>query len=480
MIKADIGVYGLAVMGENLSLNIADKGFVVAVYNRSQEDHTKKFAHGRAQKMEKIIPCYTIEKFIASIARPRKILLMIQAGSPVDEVLEQITPLMDIGDIVIDSGNTNFQDSIRRNKELNDKGFLYVGAGVSGGEEGALNGPAITPGGNNDAYAQVEPILTRISAQVDNEPCCAYIGSDGAGHYVKMVHNGIEYGTMQIVCEAYWLMKTVLEMDMDDIIHTFEEWDREILDSYVLATTITILSRKDPETDNPLVDMILDKAGQKGTGLWTSQSALELHVPAPTIAAGVFARAISEKKDEREKAASIFADPHVRYSGDKEEFLLMLRDALYASTISSYAQGFDLMTHAAQRYDWQLDLPRIARIWRGGCILQVRFLDRISDAFINNHKLPNLLVDPYFTGIMKGCRKRWRKLVSTAVTLGVPIPAISASLSYFDSYRSALLPSNLIQAQRDCFGKHLFERTDRPGQFHFEWLEGKSDKDIHV
>lgn len=470
-VKADIGVYGLAVMGSNLALNMADKGFTVAVYNRPKENYTESFAAGQARGIAAIIPTYTIEEFVRALEPPRKVLIMIQAGSPVDDALRELTPCLEKGDIIIDSGNTHFQDSMRRCAEISRQGLLYIGAGVSGGEEGARHGPAITPGGSREAYAHVAPILTKISAQVNGEPCCAYIGGDGAGHYVKTVHNGIEYGTMQLAAEAYFLMKSALGMATEEIAATLDSWNKGSLDSYVIATTATILHRKDPVTGtNPLVEMILDKAGQKGTGLWTQQSALELHVPVPTIAAGIDARCISALKDERMAAAKILTGPDIPWDLDRRESLGMIHDAVYASMLCAYAQGFALMAKAGQHYHWDLDLPRIARIWRGGCILQAHFLDRISAALAKQPDLPNLIVEPWFAEILNRAQAHWRRLVCLAAERGLPIPAISASLCYYDSYRRERLPANLIQAQRDCFGKHLYERTDRKGLFHFEWL----------
>lgn len=469
MKKADIGVYGLAVMGSNLALNMADKGFKVAVYNRPRENHTKKFAAGRAQGNAAIIPTYSIKDFVNAIRRPHKVLLMIQAGSPVDEALGELIPCLDKGDIIIDSGNTHFQDSMRRCATLSKQGFLYLGAGVSGGEEGALNGPAITVGGSRKAYRYAGPILTKISAQAHGEPCCDYVGADGAGHYVKTVHNGIEYGTMQLAAEAYFLMKTLLGMAAGEIAKVLATWNEGSLDSYVMATTAMILRRKDPATGTPLVEMIVDRAGQKGTGLWTQQNALELHVPVPTVAAGIFARCISALKEERLAAAGILTGPRLKWKIGRPATLKMIHDAVYASMICSYAQGFALMAKAGQRYHWSLDLARIARLWRGGCILQAHFLDRISAAYIRNPSLPNLAVEPYFAGILNGAQSSWRNLVCKVTEQGLPIPAISDSLCYYDSYRCAKSPANLIQAQRDCFGKHLYERIDRKGAFHYEW-----------
>jgi len=467
---ADIGVYGLAVMGSNLVLNMLDKGFTVAAYNRPQEDYTQALAAGRARGISTFMPTYTVREFIQAIARPRKVMLMIQAGSPVDEALAQILPHLDAGDIVIDSGNTHVADSRRRCEALSTQGLLYLGVGVSGGEEGALHGPAITVGGSREAYRQAEPILTGISAQVNGEFCSAYLGGDGAGHYVKTVHNGIEYGTMQLAAEAYFLMKITLGMTTPEIAETLAGWSEGSLDSYVMKTTAAILGCQDPATGRPLVEMVLDKAGQKGTGLWTEQSALELHVPVPTIAAGIEARCISELKEERVAAGKVLSGPCPRWDADREETLAMIHDAVYASMICAYAQGFALLARAGQYYAWDLDLARIARIWRGGCILQAHFLDRISEAYTRQPALPNLLVEPYFADILTSVQPHWRRLVCLAVAAGLPLPVITASLGYVDSYRCEILPANIIQAQRDCFGKHLYQRVDRGGWFHYEWL----------
>jgi 6-phosphogluconate dehydrogenase len=467
--KQDFGLIGLAVMGQNLVLNIEEKGYSVAVFNRTAA-RTEEFMAGEA-KGKKIQPTYSIEEFVGALAQPRRIMLMVKAGSPVDDNIAQLLPLLAPGDILIDGGNSFFVDTIRRNKELSAKGILYIGTGVSGGEEGARRGPAIMPGGQPEAYKLVEPILTKISAQVNGEPCCTYIGPDGAGHYVKMVHNGIEYGDMQLISEAYYLMKNALGMNAAELHDTFAKWNDGDLDSYLIEITRDIFARIDEETGQPLVELILDKAGQKGTGKWTSQSALDLGTPAPTIAEAVFARCISAIKEERVAASQQLKGPEGKYQGDKAAFVDAIREALYASKICSYAQGFALMRDAGKEYKWDLKFGELAKIWRGGCIIRARFLHRITEAFTNNPALANLLLDPYFKQIVEGAQPNWRKVVVAATELGIPMPAFSSALSYFDSYRRASLPANLIQAQRDYFGAHTYQRTDKSGTFHTQWTE---------
>jgi 6-phosphogluconate dehydrogenase len=465
--KADIGVIGLAVMGQNLARNMESRGYTVAVYNRTAA-RTRELieAHGKGTKL---VPAYSLEEFVAGLAKPRKAFIMVKAGKPVDEVITELTPLLEKGDILIDGGNSFFQDTIRRTREAEAKGLRYIGTGVSGGEEGALHGPAIMPGGTREAYEAVGKILRDISAKVGDDPCCTYIGPDGAGHYVKMVHNGIEYGDMELISEAYFIMKNVLGMGHDEMHRTFAEWNRGDLDSYLIQITADILARKDPDTGQPLVEVILDKAGQKGTGKWTTDSALELGVAAPTIAEAVFARCISAVQKERVEAAKVLKGPAARFSGDRKEFLDAIRDALYASKICSYAQGFALMKAAAAEYHWDLQFGEISMIWRGGCIIRARFLSKIRDAYERDPKLANLLLDPYFREVVERSQPRWRKVVAAAAELGVPIPAFSSALSYYDSYRTARLSANMIQAQRDYFGAHTYERTDKPGTFHTEW-----------
>jgi len=469
MAQADIGLIGLAVMGENLILNMESKGFTVACFNRTVSK-VDNFIKGKA-KGKKIIGCKSIEELVASVKTPRKIMLMVKAGPPVDAFIDQLLPHLDEGDIIIDGGNSHFPDTIRRCKKVEQQGKLYIGTGVSGGEEGALRGPSIMPGGSKAAYKAVEPIFTQIAAQVDGQPCCTYIGDDGAGHFVKMVHNGIEYGDMQLICEAYYLMKNALSMNTEQSHVVFADWNKGDLDSYLIEITADILSKKDAETGQPMVEVILDKAGQKGTGAWTSQTALALGIAAPTIAEAVFARCISAIKDQRVAASKELTGPEAKYSGYKEDFIKAIHGALYASKICSYAQGFALMAAAAEEYNWDLNFGQIAMIWRGGCIIRAHFLYRIKDAFDRKTNLPNLLLDPYFKEIVENAQPAWRKVVSTAVELGIPIPAFSSALNYYDSYRNPRLAANMIQAQRDYFGAHTYERVDKPqGEFfHTNW-----------
>jgi len=467
--QADIGLIGLAVMGQNLVLNIESRGYAAAVYNRTAE-RTREFMEQRAGG-KKILAGYSIEEFLGSLKRPRKVMIMVKAGKPVDEVISQLVPYLEKGDILIDGGNSFFQDTIRRTRELESKGFRYIGTGVSGGEEGALHGPSIMPGGTREAYDQVGKILLEISAKVDGQPCCTYIGSDGAGHYVKMVHNGIEYGDMQLIAEAYMLMKDALGMSHEQMHRTFTEWNKGELDSYLIEITADILSKTDPETGEPLVELILDKAGQKGTGKWTSQSALDLGISTPTVAEAVFARCISAVKEQRVEASSVLSGPKTAFHGDEEEFIESIRQALYASKICSYAQGFALMQSAAQEYRWDLKPGEIAMIWRGGCIIRAKFLGKIKGAYDRNPDLQNLLMDPYFSKIVQNNQLRWRQVVSTAIQMGVPVPGFSSAITYYDAYRNERLWANMIQAQRDYFGAHTYQRTDREGIFHTEWTK---------
>lgn len=423
---------------------------------------------------KRIFGTYSLEEFVNSLEKPRKMIIMVKAGKPVDDMIEQLKKYASKGDIIIDAGNSFYEDTIRRSKQLETEGYRFIGTGVSGGEEGALLGPAIMPGGEKDVYEMVEPILTAISAKVGGEPCCTYIGRDGAGHYVKMVHNGIEYGDMQLICEAYSLLKNVLGMTAAQLHEVFAQWNKGELDSYLIEITADILAKVDPETGSPMVDVILDKAGQKGTGKWTSKSALDLGVATPVITEAVFARCLSAIKDERVAASKVLRGPaDVSFDGDREEFIESVRRALYASKICSYAQGFALMKAAAEEFGWDLDYGRIAMIFRGGCIIRAQFLHKIKEAYDRDSQLPNLLLDPYFKDIIDKYQKDWRRAVSAAVTLGIPVQAISAALAYFDSYRSENLPANLLQAQRDYFGAHMYERTDRPrGEyFHTNWTE---------
>ncbi|MBW9157156.1 NADP-dependent phosphogluconate dehydrogenase [Clostridium tagluense] len=467
MDKQQIGVIGLGVMGKNLALNIESRGFSVSVYNRNR---IKTDALLIAEKQKKILGTYSIEEFVNSLETPRKILIMIKAGKPVDDAIEKIIPYISKGDILIDGGNSFFMDTIRRNKQLEALGFNFIGAGVSGGEEGALKGPSIMPGGQIDAYKMVEPIFTAIAAKVDGQPCCTYIGANGAGHYVKMVHNGIEYADMQLICEAYALLKGVIGLSNEQLHDIFMEWNSGELDSYLMEITSEIFAQKDNETGEYMVDIILDSAGQKGTGKWTSQSALDLAVPIPTITEAVFSRCISALKDERTLASNILKGPDTVFEGDINEFIESVRRALYASKICSYAQGFALMKAAAVEYNWELEYGKIAKIFRGGCIIRAQFLNKINDAYENDANIKNLMLDSYFVDILNSYGKDLRYVVSTAVNLGIPVPGISSALMYYDNYRSANLPANLLQAQRDYFGAHTFERTDKEGIFHHEWV----------
>ena len=472
--QCDIGLIGLAVMGENLVLNMESKGFTVAVFNRTTEV-TEKFTSGKA-KGKNIQGAKTMEEFVGALKRPRKAMIMVKAGAPVDAVIGQLVQLLEKGDVIIDGGNSLFTDTQRRCKDLEGKGIHFVGCGVSGGEEGALKGPSMMPGGSRESWEIVAPIFRKIAAQVDGEPCCRYMGPDGAGHYVKMVHNGIEYGDMQLICEAYAILKDVLKLEAKELADIFTEWNKGDLDSYLIEITSQIFRKLDPDTGKPLVDVILDKAGQKGTGLWTLQSALSQSVVISTINAAVEARVISSRKQERVDSSKILPQPKVAaYKGSKKELIDAVRDALYASKIVSYAQGMELLGAASVGSKWDLNFGDIATIWRGGCIIRAKFLNRIKEAYERDAKLHNLLLDEYFTGIIERTQQNWRVAVSAAVEQGVAVPAFSASLGYFDSYRSARLPSNLLQAQRDFFGAHTYERTDKPGVFHTEWMDS-SDK----
>jgi 6-phosphogluconate dehydrogenase len=468
--QCDIGLIGLAVMGENLALNLESKGFSVAVFNRTTEV-TEKFAAGRA-KGKNIQPTRTMEEFVAALKKPRIAMMMVKAGAPVDAVINQLAPLLEKGGIIIDGGNSLFTDTQRRGKELEGTGIHFVGMGVSGGEEGALKGPSLMPGGSRESWDVIAPIFRKIAAQVDGEPCCRYMGPDGAGHYVKMVHNGIEYGDIQLICEAYAILKDILEMQASELADVFAEWNKGELDSYLIQITSEIFRKIDPDTGKPLVDMILDKAGQKGTGIWTLQSAIRQSVVISTINAAVEARVVSAQKEERVAASKILPQPRVlKFKGNRPRFIDAVRDALYASKIVSYAQGMELLRSGSSEYKWNLNLSDIATIWRGGCIIRAKFLNRIVEAYQRDAALHNLLLDRYFTRIIKKAQRKWRVAVSTAIKHGVAVPAFSASLAYFDSYRSARLPANLLQAQRDFFGAHTYERSDKPGVFHTEWIE---------
>jgi 6-phosphogluconate dehydrogenase len=469
MSKQEIGVIGLAVMGKNLAWNIESRGYSVSVYNRSGEKTDEMVNESNGKK---IIPTYTIEEFVNSLEKPRKILLMVKAGKATDATIDQLKPFLEKGDILIDGGNTFFEDTRRRNQELSESGIHFIGTGVSGGEEGALTGPSIMPGGQKEAYELVAPILKDIAAKVNDEACTTYIGPDGAGHYVKMVHNGIEYGDMQLIAESYFLMKNVLGLSAEELHEVFADWNNGELDSYLIEITADIFTKKDEETGKPMVDVILDKAGQKGTGKWTSQSALDLGVSLPIITESVFARFISAIKDERIKASKILKGPDTTgFTGDKQALVESIRKALYMSKICSYAQGFAQMRSASDEYDWNLQYGDIAMIFRGGCIIRAQFLQKIKEAYDREPSLTNLLLDPYFKEIVEGYQYALREVISTAVQNGVPVPGFSAALSYYDSYRTETLPANLIQAQRDYFGAHTYERVDKEGTFHTEWMK---------
>ena len=467
MNKQQFGVMGMGVMGKNLALNVESKGFSVSVYNRNRIRTDKLIIEA---KEKNVVGTYSIEEFVNSLEIPRKILIMVKAGKPVDDVIEELIPYISKGDILIDGGNSFFMDTIGRSKQLEDLGFKFIGTGVSGGEEGALKGPAIMPGGQIDAYKIVEPIFTAIAAKVDGEPCCTYIGASGAGHYVKMVHNGIEYADMQLIGEAYALLKDIAGLSNDQLHDVFADWNKGELDSYLMEITSEIFTQKDNETGKYMIDIILDRAGQKGTGKWTSQSALDLAVPIPTITEAVFARCISSLKNERVKASDILKGPDTEFNGDTNEFIESVRKALYASKICAYAQGFALMNAAAEEYSWDLEYGEIAKIFRGGCIIRAQFLNKISEAYVKDANIKNLMLDSYFKNILQSYQKDLRFVVSTAVNLGVPVQGLSSAIMYYDSYRSEKLPANLLQAQRDYFGAHTFERTDKEGIFHHEWV----------
>jgi len=474
--RCDIGLIGLAVMGENLVLNMESHGFAVAVFNRTTSK-VDDFMDGRA-KGKNIIGCHSVEQLVANLERPRKVFLLVKAGAAVDAFIDAVIPHLEAGDIIIDGGNSHFPDTIRRTALVESKGLLYVGTGVSGGEEGALKGPSIMPGGSAAAWPHVKEIFQSVAAKVeDGSPCCEWLGNDGAGHFVKMVHNGIEYGDMQMICEAYALMRHALEMQPAEISAVFGEWNKGELDSYLIEITRDILAKTDDETGKPMVDVIMDKAGQKGTGRWTSSTALDLGVPAQTIAEAVFARALSAIKDERLVAAKKLSGPKTKFSGDRSAFLEQLRQALFASKICSYAQGYQLLQAAAAEYRWDLNYGAVALMWRGGCIIRARFLNNIKEAYDNNPSLQNLLLDDFFKDAIEKSQTAWRKVIATAVELGVPVPAFSSALAYYDGYRSAVLPANLLQAQRDYFGAHTYERLDKPAgeYFHTNWTGRGAD-----
>lgn len=467
---SDIGLIGLAVMGENLVLNMESKGFHVSVYNRTVEK-VDKFMEGRG-KDKNIYGARTLEDFVASLKTPRKVFLMVKAGQAVDAFIDKLIPVLEPGDIIIDGGNTHFPDSARRTEYVESKGLLYIGTGVSGGEEGALNGPSMMPGGSPAAWPHVKPIFQGICAKVDDgSPCCDWVGEGGAGHFVKMVHNGIEYGDIQLICECYQIMKDILGMSNEEMHEVFAEWNKGDLDSYLVEITRDILAKKD-EDGKYVLDYILDTAGQKGTGKWTAISALDCGVPLTLIGESVFARCLSAQKDERVVAANILEGPKpAPFTGDKKAFLEDLRKALFAAKVVSYAQGYALMRAAAKEYGWNLNYGGIALMWRGGCIIRSVFLGKIKEAFDNNPEIANILLDPYFSSKLAEAQQGWRNVLSTAIMNGVPAPCLAAGLQYYDGYRSERLPANLLQAQRDFFGAHTYERTDRPrGEFfHTNW-----------
>ena len=469
MKKADIGLIGLAVMGENLVMNMESKGFTVAVYNRTVSK-VDCFINGRA-KGKNIIGCHSLEELVASLSSPRKVFLMVKAGEAVDGMIERLLPILDDGDIIIYGGNSHFPDTIRRTRYVESKGKLYVGTGVSGGEEGALKGPSMMPGGSSAAWKYVKPIFQSICAHVeDGSPCCDWVGENGAGHFVKMVHNGIEYGDMQLICEAYQLMRDLLGLNCDEMHEIFKKWNESELDSYLISITADILAYKDSD-NSPLVEKILDTAGQKGTGKWTGIAALDEGVPLTLIGEAVFARCLSAMKDERVKASGVFQRERAEFEGDKEQFVESLRKALYASKIVSYAQGYTLMRQAAEHYGWNLNYGGIALMWRGGCIIRSAFLGKIKEAYDSDPGLENLLLDPYFKTTVEQLVPAWREVAAAAVRYGVTAPAMTSALSYFDGYTAERLPANLLQAQRDYFGAHTYERTDAPrGEFfHTNW-----------
>ncbi len=486
---SEIGLIGLAVMGQNLALNVADHGFKISVYNRTTSK-MEEFVAANPNTPGGLEGCETLEGFVKSLKRPRKIIILVQAGGPTDKVIEGLIPLLEEGDIIIDGGNAKWDDTIRREKDLTAKGLRFIGSGVSGGEEGARFGPSLMPGGSPEAWEYLKPIWEAIAAKVDPETgkplegaepgkpveggfsCTAYIGPDGAGHYVKMVHNGIEYGDMQMICEAYDLMQNVLGLTPAEMGDIFSEWNQGDLDSFLIEITADILKQVDPVTGKPFVDIVLDTAGQKGTGKWTSVNALDMGTPAPTVAEAVFARCLSAVKDERVAAEKILKGPEAaEFTGDKAEMVEAIREALYASKICSYAQGFQLMAYAQEEYGWKLNFGEIAQIFRGGCIIRAKFLQKITEAYERDPNLANLLLDPYFSEAIHSAQKSWRKVVALAAEHGVSIPTFSSALSYYDGYRTSRLPQNLLQAQRDYFGAHTYERTDEPrGKFyHIDW-----------
>ena len=491
--QSDIGLIGLAVMGQNLALNIADHGFQISVYNRTTTK-TEAFVAENPGTPGGLVGSRTLEEFVQSLSRPRKVIILVQAGKSTDAVIDGLVPLLEKEDIVIDGGNALYEDTIRREKKLKEQGLRFVGSGVSGGEEGARFGPSLMPGGDLESWKELEPIWKAVAAKVDGKtgkpmegaapgrpvtggvPCTAYIGPNGAGHYVKMIHNGIEYGDMQLICEAYNILRHGIGLSVEELHQTFTQWNEGDLDSFLIEITGKILGFKDPVTGKPMVDMIVDRAGQKGTGKWTINSALDMGIPASTMSEAVFARCLSALKEERVAASKHLKGPKAAYAGSREELIRAVRDSLYASKICSYAQGFALMRAASEQYEWKLNYGEIAMIFRGGCIIRARFLQRIKDAYDREAGLTNLLLDPYFKDIIEKTQHNWRKIVAESALSGIPVPAFAASLAYFDSYRSERLPANLLQAQRDYFGSHTYERLDQPkGRFfHLDWVgDGK-------
>ena len=468
----DIGLIGLAVMGENLALNIASRGFRIAVYNRTTSV-TDAFVAGRGN-LPNVVGCHTLEALVATLSKHRKVMLMVKAGPAVDQLIASLTPLLSAGDVIIDGGNTLFSDTERRTRELEAAGLLYVGTGVSGGEEGALKGPSLMPGGSPAAWPLIKPIFQAIAAKVGPEgdiPCCDWVGPRGAGHYVKMVHNGIEYGDMQLICEAYWLLKQAAGLSNDRLAKVFAEWNRGELDSYLIEITRDIFTVMDPDADGHLVDSILDTAGAKGTGKWMSQHALDLGVPSTLVTEAVYARCLSAMKEARLRASKLLVGPEQTYAGDTTAFIEKVRQALYASKIASYAQGFVQLAAAAEEHEWPLDYRSIAMMWRGGCIIRAQFLERIAEAYDADPALENLMLAPYFRDALTAAQEAWRHVVAAAATLGIPVPAFMTALAYYDGYRHARLPANLLQAQRDYFGAHTYKRIDKEGAFHTEWLD---------
>ena len=470
--SCDIGLIGLAVMGENLALNIASRGYSIAVYNRTTSV-TDAFTADRG-KQPNVVGCRTLEDLVASLKAPRKVMMMVKAGPAVDQLIATLTPLLSKGDVIIDGGNTLPSDTDRRTREVEASGLLYIGTGVSGGEEGALKGPSLMPGGSKAAWPLIQPIFQAIAAKVGPKgdiPCCDWVGPRGAGNYVKMVHNGIEYGDMQLICEAYWLLKQAAGLSNDQLAKVFDTWNRGELDSYLIEITRDIFTARDPGTDDYVVDKILDKAGAKGTGKWMSQLALDMGVPSTLVTEAVYARCLSAMKEQRIRASRVLVGPDMHNRGDTHLFIEQVRQALYASKIASYAQGFVQLAAAAKENEWQLDYRSIAMLWRGGCIIRAQFLERIAEAYDAEPNLENLMLAPYFQKALADSQSSWRHVIASAATIGVPVPGFMAALAYYDGYRHERLPANLLQAQRDYFGAHTYERTDKPGTFHTEWLD---------